>query len=98
EVSGGDIQKQFPTEAAQQMLKIRGELAQPAYVNLNMGNQYLVLKVEGVRVPQMSAEELAQAKGMMAEMRANDVLTAYLSYLERSVKAKGGAQKLQDAQ
>ncbi|MBP6563509.1 MAG: peptidyl-prolyl cis-trans isomerase, partial [Neisseriaceae bacterium] len=49
EVSGGDIQKQFPTEAAQQMLKIRGELAQPAYVNLNMGNQYLVLKVEGVR-------------------------------------------------
>ncbi|MBP6346222.1 MAG: hypothetical protein KA346_09930, partial [Neisseriaceae bacterium] len=97
-IAGSDIQKQFPEAAAQQVLRLGSSLKQPAYLNMDFQGQNLIIKVEGITVPELSDEDKAKDKGMLAELRANDVLSSYLAYLERTVKAKGGTQKLSDAE
>ncbi|MGO3858885.1 MAG: peptidylprolyl isomerase [Neisseriaceae bacterium] len=97
-IVGSDIQKQFPEAAAQQVLRLGSSLKQPAYLNMDFQGQNLIIKVEGITVPELSDEDKAKDKGMLAELRANDVLSSYLAYLERTVKAKGGTQKLSDAE
>ncbi|MFV2029553.1 SurA N-terminal domain-containing protein [Neisseria sp. S1] len=89
-----EARRSMPPEAYTQLLKARPVNGKPAYVLLEGLPAPVLLEVQAVNPPADIEAQLPLARQMLAQGQANGIFENLMTYLQRTVKQKQGAQKV----
>lgn len=94
QLTAEQARQSMPPEAYRQLMKARPVNGKPAYVLLEGLPAPVLMEVQAIKAPADTAEQLPQARQMLAQTEINGVFDGLLAYLQKNIKQKQGAQKV----
>ncbi|MDO4878146.1 MAG: SurA N-terminal domain-containing protein [Neisseria sp.] len=84
----------MPPQAFNAMLRARPSGGKPAYVLLEGLPAPVVMEIQAVKVPKAGTAETENLRGLLAQRNSEEMLGSLLAYLQQTVDAKQGAQRM----
>lgn len=94
QLTAEQARQSMPPEAYSQLMKARPAEGKPAYVLLEGLPAPVLMEVQAIKAPENAEAQLPQARQILAQTDVNSVFDSLLGYLQKSIKQKQGAQKL----
>ena len=94
QLSAEQARQSMPPEAYSQLMKARPAGGKPAYVLLEGLPAPVLMEVQAIKPPANLAEQLPQARQLLLQNQANTTFDGLLAYLQKNIKQKQGAQKV----
>ncbi len=96
-LNGEQARQALPPQAYAAMLKAHPQNGKPAYLLLEGLPAPVIMEIQAVKLPENVASEIPQVKQVLAQGQTNTILSNLLTYLEKQIPFKQGAQKLEEA-
>ena len=96
ELDAEQARRNLPPAAYTQMLKVRPQGNKPAYVLLEGLPAPVIMEVQALKLPENVSSELPQAKRLLEQNQANGILSSLITYLQKQIPYKEGAQKVEE--
>ena len=95
QLTAEQARQSMPPEAYSQLLKARPTEGKPAYVLLEGLPAPVLMEVQAIKAPENIEAQLPQARQVLVQTEVNSVFDSLLAYLQKNIKQKQGAQKVE---